>query len=310
MFIHHKLAISFWLIAMSLVAFVAPSAAYANAGTEPPTLLLPNNPKLGLKLGNLLHPSGGGLGNELSSVLKVEKINFPEGLVQVNQRMSYTIKVTNVTENVLLDAVVYEILPPESDFEYIEANPSPVMSQPVDFESEAEGDKKGDKRSRILTFRWNNNRIFKGNEERFIKITGIVKKPSTDVKALFSHRFCTAAKYDAMGFCQELAIAELKVFKQFIFENIDGKFEVTPIDDVDGKADAEVGVEKKPLEVPKYPAKFCKNAWSSTGNGPSEAWLSAAEKIHHCIADEECLKCQPKDPERCTFDVNIWAKKC
>mgnify|MGYP003572078384 FL=1 len=107
-----RFTLRFWLIALSLVAFVIQPVYAALAKSE--VLWLPTNKKQG-------------------SVIKVEK-QLPD-TVKANETITYTIKVTNETENrTLLDVVVYEILPSSEDFEYQSATPSPIRRSPVAFQ--------------------------------------------------------------------------------------------------------------------------------------------------------------------------------
>jgi uncharacterized repeat protein (TIGR01451 family) len=284
MFDHHIFTLRFWLIALSLVVFVVPSA-YAMGGESPPTLLLPTN-------------------QELSSAIKVVKEGLPDD-VEANKTITYTIKVTNITKNRhILDVVVYEILPSGEDFEYRGASPSPIRRRPVVFRDLDKPQAQGGSplESRILTFRWDNDRIFSPGETRKITVTGIVKKPSADVKALFPLRFCSAAHY-VMGFCKGVTRAELKLFKQFvnIVPNRKGKMVVKMVDKLVFNEKGKKVRKRLPdvilngASVPKYP-NVCGKV------------LPAAKKVHACLAEEECLKCTPRDPERCTFGVQIWAQ--
>lgn len=252
MFIHPLFTRRFWLIALSLVAFVSqPVYAQLTKSDELEVLWLPTN-------------------REEGSVIKVVK-DLPN-TVKANKSITYTVTVTNITDRILLDVVVYEILPESEDFEYKGATPSPIRRRIQSFKDldkpKAEGGSPIN--SRILTFRWDDDRLFKAGETRTITITGIVKKNNADLKTLLAARFCTAAQY-VMGFCKGVTTAELKLFKQFIFN---GK--VVPND---GSG-----------SVPRYPT------------------VCGTVKVPACLAKEECLKCQPRNPERCTFNVDIWAQ--
>jgi len=253
MFSHPIFTQRFWLIALSLVAFVSQplEAAFTKPG-ELETLWLPTD-------------------REEGSVIKVEK--YLPDTVKANEAITYTIKVTNKTaDRILLDVIVYEILPSSEDFEYTGATPRPIISEPVPFK---DLNRPGGSplNSRILTFRWDDDRIFYPGEERTIAVTGIVKKNSGDLKTLLAPRFCTAANY-VTGFCKGVTTAELKLIKQFIY---------------DGRVVPEGG------SVPKYP-KVCGRV------------MSATEKVPACLMREDCLNCEPRNPERCTFDVKYVAQ--
>lgn len=251
MFTHSLLTRRFWLITLSLLAVVS-QPVEADAVTkfdELNTLLLPTN-------------------QEQGSVIKVVK-DLPN-TVKANESITYTLTVTNLTDRILLDVIVYEILPSEADFEYQTAIPSPIPNRPVvlrdlDQPKETGGSSTN---SRVLTFRWDEDRIFQAGETRTITITGIVKKQEADPKILLAARFCTAAQY-VMGFCKGVTTAELKLFKQFVFND-----KVVPNDG----------------SVPKYP-RVCGEA-----------------TLPDCLAKDECLKCSPRNPEWCTFGVQIWGQ--
>jgi uncharacterized repeat protein (TIGR01451 family) len=246
MFNHLMFALRFWLMALGLVAFVI-QPVYAEQ------MLLPTNQDQG-------------------SVLKVEKKGLPDK-VEAGETLTYTIKVTNITRNrIILDAVVYEILPSSKNFDYLSATPSPI-TDPVFFNDLDKPKTKGGSSidSRILTFRWDDDRIFKAGESREIAITGKVKQTLSDpdqVNELFSLRFCTAAHY-IMGFCKGITKAKLELIKKFLFKN--------------GNEVPQGG------DVPRYP-RLC------------------TENLPGCLAKTECLSCRPKNPELCTFGVKIWAK--
>ncbi|MDM8561568.1 CARDB domain-containing protein [Candidatus Parabeggiatoa sp. HSG14] len=239
-------ALRFWLIALGLVAFVT-QPIYAEQ------LLLPTNQDMG-------------------SVLKIEKRGLPDK-VEAGETLTYTIEVTNITKNrIILDAVVYEILPSSKNFDYLSATPRPI-TDPVFFNDLDKPKTKGGSSidSRILTFRWDDDRIFKAGESRKITITGKVKQTLSNpdqVNELFSLRFCTAAHY-IMGFCKGITKAKLELIKKFLFKN--------------GNEVPQGG------DVPRYP-KLC------------------TENLPGCLAKTECLNCRPKNPELCTFGVKIWAK--
>ena len=282
-----RFTLRFWLIALSLVAFVIQPVYAALAKSE--VLWLPTNKKQG-------------------SVIKVEK-QLPD-TVKANETITYTIKVTNETENrTLLDVVVYEILPSSEDFEYQSATPSPIRRSPVAFQDLDKPKEIGGspRRSRILTFRWDDDRLFYPKEERTITITGIMKRNNADLKALFAPRFCTAAQY-VMGFCKGVTTAELKLFKEFENFVVDrnGNFVVD-------RRTGERVVEKVPFDgsVPKYP-KLCKKLKEEK---PLEYLRICAknpklcENAKYVCAKEKCSMCAPKNPELCTFAVKTWAKK-